>query len=86
VGEINTQFSSHLYTMLSWVSLLMINLAIFNMMPLFPLDGENFIYALLKERLKRGFKGARILINSIFLALIVLNIGLSFIKYGLTLI
>jgi membrane-associated protease RseP (regulator of RpoE activity) len=84
VGEINTQFSYHLYTTLSWISLLMVNLAIFNMMPLFPLDGDNFIHSFLKERMKRGVKEARILLNSIFLALIVLNIGFSFIRYGLT--
>jgi len=86
VGEMNAQFSYHLYTTLNWSSFLMINLAIFNMIPLFPLDGEQFIFSFLKEKLKRRVKETRIIINLVFLALIVLNIGFSLVKYGVTLI
>lgn len=84
VGKINAQFSYFLYMTLNWISFLMINLAIFNMIPLPPFDGGNFIYSLLKEKLKRGVRQVRLIINLFFLTLIVLNVGLSFIKYGLT--
>ena len=84
VGKINTRFSYFLYMTLNWISLIMINLAIFNMIPLFPFDGGNFIFSLLKEKLKRGVREVRFIINLVFLTLIVLNIGFSLINYGLT--
>ena len=82
-GEFAPQFSYNLYMVLNWLSLLMINLAIFNMMPLYPLDGEAYVYSLLKERMKRGLKEVRALVNIFSLALIGLNFGMTFIKYGL---
>lgn len=83
IGEFNTQFSHHFFWTLTWINVLMINLAIFNMLPLFPLDGEQFIYAILGSKFKR-IKPIRIFISSIFFALFVLNVGLSLLKYGLT--
>lgn len=62
----------------------MVNLAIFNMVPLFPLDGENFIYSILKEKMTKQIKETRMIINAIFLMLIVLNFLFSFAKYGVT--
>ena len=84
LGEVNPQLSYHLYTTLSWTSMLMINLAIFNMLPLYPFDGEACIYSILKEKLKRGLRVSRIAINGLSLFLLVSNIGLTFIRYGLT--
>jgi len=84
LGEINSQFSYHLYMTLNWASLLMINVAIFNMLPLFPFDGEAYIYSLLREKLKKGFNESRVAINLLSLFLLASNIGLTFIRYGLT--
>jgi Zn-dependent protease len=62
----------------------MISLAIFNMLPLFPFDGERYLYTLLQLRLKKGLKAVRTVINVFSVSLIALNIGLTFIRYGLT--
>ena len=84
VGEINTQLSYQVHMVLNWMSMIMINLAIFNMIPLFPLDGENFIYAILKVKMKKRIKETRIIINLIFLTFIVLNFLFSFATYGIS--
>jgi membrane-associated protease RseP (regulator of RpoE activity) len=83
-GEFSTQFTYHLSTTLRWIYLIMVNLAIFNMLPLYPLDGEAFIYNILKEKLKMGLKLIRTVLNAFSLSLIGLNIALTFMKYGLT--
>lgn len=83
LGEWSSQFSYNLYMMLNWCSFLMVNLAIFNMLPLYPLDGEAYVYSILREKLKERLPAARVLVNSFSLALIGLNIGLTFLRYGL---
>ncbi len=84
VGEINPQLSYHLFRTLTWSYILLVNIAIFNMLPLFPFDGEACIYSILRTKLKKGLKGSRILINALSLFLLVSNIVLTFIKYGIT--
>lgn len=84
VGEINTQLSYQVHMILNWIFIIMVNLAIFNMIPLFPLDGENFIYAILKVKMTKRIKETRIIINAIFLTLIVSNFLFSFNTYGIT--
>jgi Zn-dependent protease len=62
----------------------MVNIGIFNMLPLFPLDGEAFVYNILKDKLKHGLKPTRITISVLSLCLMGGNIALTFIRYGLT--
>lgn len=83
VGEVNPWLSHNLYMTLYWVSLLMTNVAVFNMLPLFPFDGEAYVYQLLKARVKKGLTASRIAINLLSLFLLVSNVGLSLIRYGL---
>jgi membrane-associated protease RseP (regulator of RpoE activity) len=84
IGEIHTQLSYQIYTIFNWISIIMVNLAIFNMIPLFPLDGENFIYSILKVKMTKRIKETRLIINAIFLTLIVLNFLFSFVTHGIT--
>jgi membrane-associated protease RseP (regulator of RpoE activity) len=84
IGESYSQVAYHLNLTLNWMSTLMISLAIFNMLPLFPFDGERYLYTLLQLKLKRGLKTVRIVLNVFSISLIALNIGLTFIRYGLT--
>ena len=66
-----------------WVHLIALSLAIFNMLPLYPFDGERFLYyplAGLITKHKREVRGA---INAVSLGLIALNMFLSLWKYGL---
>ena len=62
----------------------MINMAIFNMLPLYPFDGEACISSILKEKLGKASTSIRITIKLFSLFLISANIVLTFLKYGLT--
>ena len=83
LAESIPQVSYNLYVALNWLSMMMINLAVFNMFPLFPLDGESYVYSIVKTKLKRGYKEARTAINLFALSLMALNMGLTFMRYGL---
>jgi membrane-associated protease RseP (regulator of RpoE activity) len=83
-GLLPPQATYHVNLTVYWLHLLMINLAIFNMLPLYPLDGEAFVHALLKKRMKKNLKAVRVIVSSVSLSLLALNMALSFIRYGLT--
>lgn len=84
VGEFSTRFTYHLSLILEWVYFIMVNLAIFNMLPLYPFDGDAFVYGVLRDKLKKGAGEVRTVLNFFSLSLLGLNIALSFIRYGLT--
>jgi Zn-dependent protease len=54
------------------------------MLPLYPLDGEAFVHALLKKWVKKNLKAVRVVVSSVAFSLFILNIALSFLRYGLT--
>lgn len=84
IGEFSTLLTYNLSLSLDWIQLVMINLAILNMLPMFPLDGDGFVYSILKYKLNRRADAARTVINIISFGLLGLNIALSFIRYGVT--
>jgi membrane-associated protease RseP (regulator of RpoE activity) len=84
IGEIHPQLTYHFLMLLNWVSLILINMAIFNMLPLYPFDGEALIASILKEKLGNASKSLRIAINVVVFFLLAANIVLTFLKYGLT--
>ena len=84
IGEFSTHFTYHLRLILDWIQMIMVNLAIFNMLPLYPLDGDGFVYSILKGKLKKGAGEVRKIVNIFSLSLLGLNMALSFIRYGVT--
>lgn len=74
-----------LYLLLLWGNIIYSSLAIFNMLPVYPFDGDKFLYYISK-RFTRRDKEVRILFNVAFLGLMAANMALSFIKHGLFLI
>jgi membrane-associated protease RseP (regulator of RpoE activity) len=84
VGDVSPEFTYHFNLTLYWVSLLMINLAVFNMLPLFPLDGEAYLFSIIKEKTQKYHKPLRYLINGASLSLLASNIALTLVTYGLT--
>jgi hypothetical protein len=83
-GEFSTRFTYNLRLTIEWVQLIMINLAIFNMLPLYPLDGEGFVSNIIIGRLKHGSRIVRIALNIFSLSLLGSNMVLSFLRYGIT--
>jgi membrane-associated protease RseP (regulator of RpoE activity) len=81
--EISPIVTVNLYMFLNWLSLIAGSVAIFNMLPLFPFDGEKFVYYSLENVVKKRLREVRIFYNVICFSLIALNIALTFINYGL---
>jgi membrane-associated protease RseP (regulator of RpoE activity) len=73
----------HLHMTLFWLQLISISVAVFNMLPLYPFDGERFLYYFLEKIVKKRHREVRILFNAICFGLIAINIVMSFIRYGL---
>lgn len=84
LGLLSPSASYNLYLTLDWSFFLIINLSIFNMLPLYPLDGDAYVSSILKACMRKGSKAARIILSAASLALLALNVGLTFMRYGLT--
>jgi membrane-associated protease RseP (regulator of RpoE activity) len=73
----------HLYWSLFWIYLLGVSVAIFNMLPAFPFDGEKVLYYPLANLMKKRTRELRYALNIIVWGLFVLNVALSFWRFGL---
>lgn len=73
----------HLFWSLFWIHLLAISVAIFNMLPAFPFDGERVLYYPLASLVKKRKRELRWTLSIIIWGLLVLNIALNFWRYGL---
>jgi len=81
--EISPVITFNFHTFLYWLFLIAGSVAIFNMLPLYPFDGEKFVYYSLENVVKKRLREVRILCNIVCFGLIALNIALTFVKYGL---
>jgi membrane-associated protease RseP (regulator of RpoE activity) len=69
----------HLLLTLFWIYLITLSVAIFNMFPLYPFDGERFLYYPLKRLLGKRKLRLREALNVVFLGLLAGNMLLSFV-------
>ncbi len=70
-----------LYLVLFWSEIVLSSLAVLNMLPLFPFDGDKFLFYVLNRFTLRG-REFRIIYNVLSLSLIVGNMVLSLLKHG----
>jgi membrane-associated protease RseP (regulator of RpoE activity) len=75
--------SINLYLSLFWIYLLGLSVAIFNMLPAFPFDGEKVLYYPVANLVKKHTRELRYALNIIVWGLFVLNVALSFLRFGL---
>jgi membrane-associated protease RseP (regulator of RpoE activity) len=73
----------NLYWTLFWIYLIALSVAIFNMLPLYPFDGERVLYYPLERLVKKHKKELRISLSAFTLGLFALNIIISLWRYGL---
>ena len=68
---------------LFWLFFLSFNIAIFNMLPFYPLDGDGFLNALISAKVPENRrKIVRTSINTLALGLLIANMVGTFIKSG----
>jgi membrane-associated protease RseP (regulator of RpoE activity) len=71
------------YLTLFWIYLVAFSVAVFNMLPLYPFDGERVAYYPLEPFVKKRKRELRISLSAITLGLFALNVILSLWRYGL---
>ncbi|RLI30259.1 hypothetical protein DRO48_03565 [Candidatus Bathyarchaeota archaeon] len=76
------QVSIHAYLTAYWTFLISGSAAIFNMLPLYPFDGERFLYSIVERLLGRGGKWVRGMLNVVCFSLFLLNMLLSLFRFG----
>ncbi|MGQ9566265.1 MAG: site-2 protease family protein [Candidatus Bathyarchaeales archaeon] len=72
------------YLFLDWVFIVAFSVAVFNMLPVYPFDGEKFLYYSVRDYVEEKKRlQLRILINVFFWGLLLANMVLSFLWFGL---
>jgi membrane-associated protease RseP (regulator of RpoE activity) len=80
-GVLKPQYEYNLLATLSWIQNLSIWVAVVNMLPIYPMDGEKFTTAILSRFLPRRANLFRALITGLFLFIFTSNILLSFFRF-----
>jgi len=75
-------FDVQLYLTLFWGEVVYSSLALLSMLPLFPFDGDKFLFYVAKRFATTRSREIRIVLNVVFFGIIVGNMILSFIKHG----
>jgi membrane-associated protease RseP (regulator of RpoE activity) len=75
-------FPFQLYQLERWMATIMIAIALFNMLPIFPFDGDKFLVSILKAFNVGRIKEMRTLASMLCLFIIGLNFALSLWRYG----
>lgn len=74
--------SVNVFLALFWIYLLGVSVAVFNMLPAYPFDGERVLYYPLASLVKKRQKELRWALSIFAWGLMVLNIALSFLRFG----
>jgi len=78
----SSEFPSMLVRAEFWLSIVLISVALINMLPMYPFDGDKFLETVLSAFGVRGTRGIRTGANIVAYSLLFLNIGLSLLRFG----
>jgi membrane-associated protease RseP (regulator of RpoE activity) len=65
-----------------WLSIVLVSVALINMLPIYPFDGDKFLDTLLNVFGVRKTKQIRSFANAAAFSLLILNIGFSLVRFG----
>lgn len=65
-----------------WMSVVLVSVALINMLPMYPFDGDKFLETTLNVLGLQRTKELRMIANFAAYALLLLNVGLSLIRFG----
>jgi membrane-associated protease RseP (regulator of RpoE activity) len=65
-----------------WLSIVLVSVALINMLPMYPFDGDKFLETVLNVFGIRKTKQIRTVANAAAYSLLILNIGLSLLRFG----
>jgi membrane-associated protease RseP (regulator of RpoE activity) len=65
-----------------WLSIVLVSVALFNMLPVYPFDGGRFVETLVKALKIRHAREVQWTISGLSAAVLLLNIGLSLLRFG----
>jgi membrane-associated protease RseP (regulator of RpoE activity) len=65
-----------------WLSIVLVSVALINMLPMYPFDGDKFLETALNIFGIKNTKGIRTVANSAAYAVLLLNIGFSLLRFG----
>jgi len=72
----------HVYSAMNWMYILFINVALVNMLPLYPFDGDRFLDAILKAFSIERSREIRTIVSSLCLTILTLNFALTILTFG----
>lgn len=82
IGSLSPEFPRQLYNVEFWIYFVTLNVALVNMLPLFPLDGDRFLLALLGALGIRNVKWVRSTMSAFSFTILAMNMLLSYSMFG----
>ena len=76
------QVAYYLSHQIFWIGLLSINVAIFNMLPLYPFDGDGFLITLVEALKKGSGSKVRVIMSALSISVLAANAILTFVRFG----
>jgi len=82
-NRLGRQIPYHFLVSLFWIYSVGLSTAMFNMLPIYPFDGDRFLKVIVDRVAGESASEIRGICNAVFLGLIVANVAFSFTRFGL---
>lgn len=82
LGFLPPDLPHHILRAENWIHIIVISVALLNMLPLYPLDGDKFLDTILRAVGVKWSKEVRSVLSSVCIVILGLNFGLSYLRFG----